>query len=157
MTYEQIFLFVEKNLKKVAAKKIENDIAVEFDIYGEGEGAFYVEVKEGVITAAPYEYYDRDAKVFITADELEKIIKGEKKAEESLSEGILMIEGNVDAARELMSLIKAPVKKTVAAKKSPEKKSPAKKETAKKVVKAEKTIVEETKKKGSKVAKDIKK
>ncbi len=157
MTYEQIFEFVQKNLKKSAAKKIENHIAVEFDIYGEGEGAFYVEVKEGVITAAPYEYYDRDAKVFITADELEKIVKGEKTAEESFSEGILMIEGNIDAARELVALIKAPVKRAASAKKAPSKKAPAKKETAKKVVKAEKTIVEETKKKGSKVAKDIKK
>lgn len=152
MTYEQIFELVQKNLKNTAAKKIEDHIAVEFDIYGEGEGAFYVEVKDGAITAAPYEYYDRDAKVFITAEELEKIIKGERKAEEVFSEGILMIEGNIDAALELVSLIKAPVKKTSTAKKAP-----AKKETAKKVVKAEKTIVEETKKKGSTVSKDIKK
>ena len=131
---------------------------MEFDIYGEGEGAFYVEVKEGVISAAPYEYYDRDAKVFVTADELVKIIKGEKTAEESFAEGILMIEGNIDAARELTALIKAPVKKSASsAKKAPSKKAPAKKETAKKVVKAEKAIVEETKKKSSKVAKDIKK
>ncbi len=157
MTYEQIFELVQKNLKKTAAKKIEEHIAVEFDIYGEGEGAFYVEVKDGTITAAPYEYYDRDAKVFITAEELEKIIKGERKAEEIFSEGILMIEGNIDAALELVSLIKAPVKRTATAKKAPSKKAPAKKETAKKVVKAEKTIVEETKKKDSKVAKDIKK
>lgn len=146
MTYEQIFELVQKNLKKTAAKKVGEHIAVEFDIYGEGEGAFYVQVKDGTITAAPYEYYDRDAKIFITADELEKIIKGEKKAEESFSEGVLMIEGNIDAALELMSLIKSPVKK-----------APARKETAKKTVKAEKAIVEGTKKKGSKIAKDIKK
>ena len=158
MTYEEIFSFVEKNLKKTAAKKIEKHLAVEFDIYGEGEGAFYVEVKEGVISAAPYEYYDRDAKVFVTAEELAKIIKGEKTAEESFAEGILMIEGDIDAARELTALIKAPVKKAASsAKKAPSKKAPAKKETAKKVVKAEKTIVEETKKRNSKVAKDIKK
>ncbi len=159
MTYEEIFSYVQKNLKKTAAKKIENHLAVEFDIYGEGEGAFYVEVKDGVISAAPYEYYDRDAKVFVTADELAKIIKGEKTAEESFDEGILMIEGNIDAARDITALIKAPVKKTTSATKkaTPSKKAPAKKETAKKVVKAEKTIVEQTKKKDSKVAKDIKK
>ena len=132
MTYEQIFEFVQKNLKKTAAKKIEDHIAVEFDIYGEGEGAFYVEVKEGVITAAPYEYYDRDAKVYISAEELTKIIKGEKTAEESFAEGILMVEGNIDAARALVALIKAPVKKASTAKKTAEKKAPAKKTATKK-------------------------
>ena len=155
MRYEEIIEFVQKNLKKTAAKKIEKHIAVEFDIYGEGEGAFYVEVNDGAITVEPYEYYDRDAKVYITADELIKLVNGEKKPEESFSEGILMIEGDIDAAQELIKLVKAPVKKAAA--KGAAKKAPAKKETAKKTVKAEKTIVEETKKKSSKVAKDIKK
>lgn len=156
MNYEEIIAFTKKNLKKAAAKKFENHIAVEFDIYGEGEGAFYVEVKDGNITVEPYEYYDRDAKVYITADELVKIVNGEKTAEESFEEGILMIEGNADAAKELIKLVKAPAKK-VAAKKATAKKPAAKKETAKKTVKAEKAIVEDTKKKNSKIAKDIKK
>lgn len=160
MRYEEIIEFVQKNLKKTAAKKIEKHIAVEFDIYGEGEGAFYVEVKDGAITVEPYEYYDRDAKVYITADELVKLVNGEKTSEESFSEGILMIEGDIDAAQELIKLVKAHAKKTAskpAAKKTAVKKAPAKKETAKKTVKAEKAIVEDTKKKSSKVAKDIKK
>lgn len=160
MRYEEIIEFVQKNLKKTAAKKIEKHIAVEFDIYGEGEGAFYVEVNDGAITVEPYEYYDRDAKVYITADELVKLVNGEKTPEESFAEGILMIEGDIDSAQELIKLVKAPAKKTAskpAAKKTAVKKAPVKKETAKKTVKAEKTIVEDTKKKSSKVAKDIKK
>ncbi len=155
MTYEELVSFVEKNLKKTEAKKIESHIAVEFDVYGEGEGAFYIEVKEGTISVEPYEYYDRDAKVFITAQEFVKIINNEKTPEESFEEGILMIEGNIDAAKELIKLIKAPQKKA-AAKKTASKK-PAAKKTAAKTVKAEKEIVEQTKKKDSKVAKDIKK
>ena len=160
MRYEEIIEFVQKNLKKTAAKKIEKHIAVEFDIYGEGEGAFYVEVNDGAITVEPYEYYDRDAKVYITADELVKLVNGEKTPEESFAEGILMIEGDIDSAQELIKLVKAPAKKTAskpAAKKTAVKKAPVKKETAKKTVKAEKAIVEDTKKKSSKVAKDIKK
>ena len=155
MKYEEIIEFVQKNLKTTEAKKIEKHIAVEFDIYGEGEGAFYVEVKDGTITVEPYEYYDRDAKVYITADELAKLVNGEKAPEESYTEGILMIEGDIDAAQELIKLVKAPAKKT--ASKPVAKKAPAKKETAQKTVKAEKAIVEDTKKKSSKVAKDIKK
>lgn len=161
MTYEKLVDFVGKNLKKAEAKKIENHIAVEFDIYGEGEGAFYVEVKEGSISVEPYEYYDRDAKVFVTAEELVKIISNEKTPQESFEEGILMVEGDIAAAQELLKLIKAPAKKTAtkkpAAKKPAAKKPATKKSTATKTVKAEKEIVEQTKKKDSKVAKDIKK
>ena len=61
MTYEDLVAFIGKNVKKTEAKKIKNHIAVEFDIYGEGEGAFYVEVNEGAVSVEPYEYYDRDA------------------------------------------------------------------------------------------------
>ena len=161
MTYEEIVSFVSKNIKKTAAKKVTNHIAVEFDIYGEGEGAFYVEINEGVVIVAPYEYYDRDAKIFITGEELVKVINNEKTPEESMAEGIMMIQGSDSAALELLGVLKAPAKKAAseksAAKKSAVKKTTAKKETAKKTVKAEKEIVEMTKKPGNKVAKDIKK
>lgn len=147
MTYEEIVAFVEKNIKKTAVKKIENHTAVEFDIYGEGEGAFYIEIEGGVLTVAPYEYYDHDAKVLITGDELVKIIQNEKSVEESLSEGILMVEGSLAAAQEMLGLVKAPAKKE----------TPKKTTAAKKSVSAEKKIVKATKSPNSKIAKDIKK
>ena len=157
MTYEELIGFAQKNLKKTEAKKIDGHIAVEFDIYGEGEGAFYVEVNDGAIHLEPYEYYDRDAKVLITAEELVNIINGKKTPQESIEEGILMVEGNIDSAQQLMKLIKAPQKKAAAKKPAAKKASATTKSTAAKTVKAEKEIVAETKKKDSKVAKDIKK
>ncbi len=156
MTYEEIVSFVSKNIKKTAAKKVTQHIAVEFDIYGEGEGAFYVEVSDGVVVVAPYEYYDRDAKVFISGEELVKIINDEKTVAESISDGVMMVEGDNSAVEMLMGVLKAAAKKTPA-KKPAAKKTAAKKTTAKKTVKAEKEIVEMTKNPESKVAKDIKK
>lgn len=164
MTYEQIVELVRKSLKKTAAKEIKEHIAVEFDIYGEGEGAFYVEISEGKLAVEPYEYYDRDAKIIVTAQELEKIIKGEKTPVESIEEGIMMVEGDAEAAAKMMSLAKASAKKAAekkpAAKKTTVKKEtdkkPAAKKTAKKAAKAEKKIVEMTKTPKNKVAKDIK-
>lgn len=151
MVYEEIIELVKKNIKKTALKGNEKHLAVEFDIYGEGEGAFYVEVNGEDISVEPYEYYDRDAKVITTAQEIEKIIKGEKKPEESIVDGVTMIEGEVDSVVELMKLINTPVKKAST-------KKPAAKKAAKKVTKAEKEIVEMTKSsKKSTVAKDIKK
>ena len=49
MTYEEIVEFVRKNLTKTGAKTVKKNVAVEFDIYGEGEGAFYVAVNDGVL------------------------------------------------------------------------------------------------------------
>ena len=151
MTYEEIVSFVSKNIKKTAAIKVTQHIAVEFDIYGEGEGAFYVEISDGVVVVAPYEYYDRDAKVFISGEELVKIINNEKTLSESILDGLMMVEGNDSAVEMLMGVLKT------SAKKAPAKKSVAKKTTAKKTVKAEKEIVKMTKNPESKVAKDIKK
>ena len=146
MSYEEIISFAKDNLKKTVSKNSTENTAVEFNIYGEGEGAFYIEIKDGKVSLEPYEYYDKDAKVIITADELKKIINREKTPDESFNEGTLTVEGNIDKAREILNVFKVPVQKTA-----------AKKSTAKKTVKAEKQIVEKTKSKDSKIAKDIKK
>lgn len=161
MSYEEIIELVKGSIKKTAAKAIENHIAVEFDIYGEGEGAFYVEVNNGALMIEPYEYYDRDAKLITTAEELAKLIKGEKTPEESVTDGITMVEGDVNAALELLKLAKPPQKKASVKKQTTAKaetKKPATKKSTKKATKAEKEIVDMTKaSKKSTVAKDIKK
>jgi putative sterol carrier protein len=143
MSYEEIVNLTKTNLKKTVSKNSVKNTAVEFNICGEGEGAFYIEIKDGKVSLEPYEYYDRDAKIIISANELEKIINREKTPDESFSEGTLTVEGNIDKAREILSSFKAPAKKT------------STKSTAKKTVKAEKQIVEKTKSKNSKIAKDI--
>lgn len=151
MTYEQIVELAKKSLDKTAAKEIKENTAVEFDIYGEGEGAFYVQISDGKLLVEPYEYYDRDARIIVTGEELEKIIKGEKTPEQSIGDGIMVLEGDTDAALRLFSLVK---KATKTVKKETTKK-PAKKAVAKKTTKAEKEIVEMTKKPKNTVAKDI--
>ena len=144
MSYEEIINFAKANLKKTVSKNSAENTAVEFNIYGEGEGAFYIKIKDGKVSLEPYEYYDRDAKIIITANELEKIISREKTPDESFSEGSLTVEGNIDKAREILNAFKDPTKKTE-----------PRKSIAKKTVKAEKQIVEKTKSKNSKIAKDI--
>lgn len=166
MTYEDIVEFMRKNLKKADAKKIDAHIAVEFDIYGEGEGAFYVGVNNGSLAVEPYEYYDRDAKVIVTADELVKIFSEGKNPKESIEEGILMLEGDSVIAQKLFDLAKKPVKKAAEAKKKPaaKKKETAPKAAQKKEVKAAKVVKAEEKivdmassSKSNALKKDIKK
>lgn len=146
MRYEEILSVVSQNIRKTSVKNIDRNMAVEFNIIGEGEGAFYIEIKDGTAFVEPYEYYDRDAKIIVSAETLLKIVKNEKTPEESFADGNLIIEGNIDVAYEILTVFKATAKKTV-----------AKKNIVKKAVKAEKEIVEKTKRKNSKIAKDIEK
>ncbi len=125
MTYEEIVDFVRNNVKKSAPDKKEH-LAVEFDIYGEGEGAFYIEANGGKVFVEPYEYYDRDAKVIVTADELVRIAKGEKSIDDSIEDGILMTEGDFAAATKLLKLVNS---KKTAAKSAPKAKPKRAKKT----------------------------
>ena len=47
MSYEEIINFAKANLKKTVSKNSAENTAVEFNIYGEGEGAFYIKINDG--------------------------------------------------------------------------------------------------------------
>ena len=127
MTYEKIVSAVKKAIGKKDVSKMA-DVAVQVDIIGEGEGAFYVAVKEGKVEVAPYEYYDYTAKYVVTADELMDVVNGKVAAD-----SVGSVEGDA-AALAVLAGAKAPAKKAPAKKaaaKAPAKKAPAKKAAAK--------------------------
>ena len=53
MTYQEIVSKVQKNAINSNAVHICYHIAIQFNIYGEGEGAFYVEIDRGRIFVMP--------------------------------------------------------------------------------------------------------
>ena len=122
MTYDKIVSYVKKAVAKKDVSKLE-DVALQIDVVGEGEGALYVEVKEGKLDVQPYEYYDYTAKLVISADELIAAVDG--KADKAA----FQIEGDVEKISALINVITA---KAAAAKKAPAKKAAAKKPAAKK-------------------------
>ena len=85
MTYEQIVEKVKKALKKVDASGVKGHLAVQVDVYGEGEGAFYIEVKDGKVDVQPYEYFDHDLRIRCTGDEIIAIAEGKKKILEEVA------------------------------------------------------------------------
>ena len=66
MTYEEVVKEAQKIVAKGDASRIKDHLAVQYNITGEGEGAFYMEVKDGHIDVQPYGYKDRD--ILVTAD-----------------------------------------------------------------------------------------
>ena len=79
MTYEKIVEKVKKALSKADASEVKEHLAVQVDVYGEGEGAFYIEVKDGKVEVQSYEYFDHDLRIRCTGDEIIALVEGKKK------------------------------------------------------------------------------
>ena len=118
MIYEDIVKKAVQAAKKVNKDAIEEHLAVEFDIEGEGEGAFYVELNKGKIDVQPYEYYDCDCRIRGGADVIMDLIAGKLDATVAYLQGKFRVEGDFDKA---ISFAKA-VNNTVVAKAAPKKK-----------------------------------
>ena len=144
MTYEELVKLAKKTYEKADASAVKDHVAIQFNVTGEAEGAFYLEVKDGKVSVEPYEYYDRD--VIVTAEDtvLADIANGKLGLEAAYLTGKVKAEGNLKKAL-LLKDLKAAAKKAAAkkapvkaeapkaeAKKAPAKKAPAKKAPAKK-------------------------
>lgn len=105
MTYEEIVTKVRETIKDADVSKIKEHLAYQFNITGEGEGAFYVEVKEGELFIEPYEYYDRDAIFICTAEVLFKMISGKLDPIAAFTIGKLKVEGDLGKALMLKEFI----------------------------------------------------
>lgn len=129
MTYEQIVSSVKKALAKADVSKVKNNIAIQVDIVGEGEGAFYIAVLDGTLAIEPYEYKDNNAKLIISAKDCVDLFNGKLDTKQ------INVEGDAEACKNAIKKLvaaKKPAAKKATAKKAPAKKPAAKKATAKK-------------------------
>ena len=114
MTYEELVKQVKDIAEEADAGKIQEHVAFQFNIEGEAEGAFYLEVKDGKAVVEPYEYYDRDVLVRCTADTLLKIVRGELDPVFAFTVQKIRVEGDLGKALLLKEVVgqKKPEKKT---------------------------------------------
>lgn len=106
MTYEEIIDKVKDIFSDADVSGIGEHLAYQFNITGEGEGAFYAEVKDGKLDIQPYEYYDRDALFICSAEILFKIISGKLDPVLAFTTRKLKVEGSIDKALKLKEFIK---------------------------------------------------
>lgn len=131
MTYEELVQKAREIYADADASKVKEHVAIQFNIQGEAEGAFYLEIVDGKVVIEPYEYYDRDVIVTTTADMLQKVTEGKADMVKAYLSGELKAEGNLDKALLLQKVVTKKPAKKAAAKKTTAKKPAAKKETAK--------------------------
>lgn len=132
MTYEEVVAKVKDALKDTDVSGVKEHVAYQFNITGEGEGAFYVEIDNGKLNVEPYEYFDRDILVYTSAADLIDIIDGKTDFVNAHLSGKISAEGDLRKAELIKDFGKKSVDKKAPAKKAPAKKAAAKKPAAKK-------------------------
>ena len=98
MTYADIFSELKRRFMEADVSDIQEHLAYQFNIIGEGSGIFYVEVKEGKLSVEPYEYYDRDAMFTCNGETLMKIADGKMDPIMAVTLQKMKVEGNIDKA-----------------------------------------------------------
>ena len=98
MTYEELVQEIREIFSKADVSGVQEHLAYQFNIEGEGEGAFYAEVSGGKLSIEPYEYYDRDVLFTTTANTLLKIAKGKMDPVIAFTLGKLKVEGDMGKA-----------------------------------------------------------
>lgn len=111
MTYAEFFEEVKGKFMEADTSDITEHLAYQFNITGEGEGIFYVEVKDGKLYVEPYEYYDRDALFICEAKTLRKIADGKLDPVAAFTIGKLKVEGSIDKALKLKGIVDSKKKK----------------------------------------------
>lgn len=105
MTYADMFSKVKGMFMEADVSDITEHLAYQFNVTGEGEGIFYVEVKDGKLYVEPYEYFDRDAMFTCSAKTLMKIAEGSMDPVLAVTLGKLKVEGNIEKALRLKEFI----------------------------------------------------
>ena len=107
MTYADFFAEIKGRFMAADVSDIHEHLAYQFNITGEAEGIFYVEVKEGKLYVEPYEYFDRDAIFTGSAATFMKIAEGKLDPVAAVGLMKLKVEGNIDKALRFKELIDA--------------------------------------------------
>ena len=142
MTYADFFYEIKGKFMGADVSDIHEHLAFQFNIEdAEAGGAFYVEVKEGVLYVEPYEYYDRDAIFTCAPDVLRGIADGELDPIAAFTEQKLRVEGSIDKAlrlKEIIDLKRGQMEKSIAQKAADKVVNTVVKKVAKKAAEKEK-------------------
>lgn len=106
MTYEEIFAESKRLILSNKIDNLEGHIAVQVNITGEGEGAFYIELKDGKVYVEPYEYYDRDCIFIVSGKNFLKMCEGKLDAVVAFTTGKLKVEGSIEKALDFNKIVK---------------------------------------------------
>ena len=145
MTYKEVVEKVRKEFGKADVSNYEDHLALQLNITGEGEGAFYVEIIDGTLKIEEFDYINNNAQISASADSIINIFSGNLDMNSAVDSGEIEIIGDYAKALSIQPVIenckkskaKSAVKKTAEKKTTSKKSAPAKKTAAKSTAKTE--------------------
>lgn len=106
MTFFEIFNQVKEIFMKADVSDYKGHLALQINMTGEGEGIFYAELNNGILSIEPYEYQDRDVMFTIDSNDFIKILNGKLDPIFAFTIGKLKIDGDLGKALEIQKFIK---------------------------------------------------
>ena len=108
ITVDDVVAKIYKRIDKAAAKNIAADgrAAVDIKLYGSFEAHMYIEVRNGKVSVAPYDYIERDLEAAVPVDVALAIAEGKTTVKEAVENGSLYVFGNVQFALKFAELFK---------------------------------------------------
>lgn len=105
---DDIVAKIYKRIDKNAAKKVAENgkAAVDIKLYGSFEAHMYIEVKNGNVSVAPYDYIERDLEAAVPVDVALAIADNKITVAEAVEDGSLYVFGNVQFALKFAELFK---------------------------------------------------
>lgn len=105
MSFIETFTNIKNKIIDTDTSIISGTIAIQVKLTGMDEGVFYLEVKNGILSVEPYDYFDNDAVIIIDPLDLNKILDGKLEPVNAFNTGKLKIEGNFEKTMLLNNLI----------------------------------------------------
>ncbi len=99
MKYEELVEMVRNATKNAIVSKGVGHVAFQFNVEGEAEGAFYLEIDHGKINVEPYEYYDKDVLIVATAEVITQMISGELQPMAAYTKGLIKVYDGLEQLR----------------------------------------------------------
>lgn len=107
MTYESIVEAARDKFYDANVSSVNGTMAFQINIEGKAvNGIFYIEIKDGEVHVEPYEYYDRNAIIHINGTNFIKLINGKLDPVVAFTTGKIKVDGDINAALEMIKFIK---------------------------------------------------
>lgn len=106
MTFQELFDELQAAAAGADASSVKEHVAFQFNITGEAEGVFYLEIDQGKLILAPYDYKDRNVLITTTADTILKMMKGKLDPMLAFATKKIKVEGDLGKALLLKEVIK---------------------------------------------------
>lgn len=156
LKFEDIFEKVKKEFGTADVSNYEDFLALQINVTGEGEGAFYAKIENGTLDIQPYDYKDNNVSITASGNDLIDIFAGKLDIAKAYENGKLTVEGDMAKALSIVPVIennKKPASKKAAAPAKKAAPAASKKAAAKTDAKAVKETAKKTTTKAAPAAK----